>query len=81
MVVPSLLKATNPHPTPRLSSNISSPLCPPFAGAQAKWLQMKLCDLALQEALCAPALSPWQREILLLFTAEGYLGSFLALVL
>ena len=33
---------------PSLTSGISSPLCPlPFAGAQGKWLQMKIYALAL----------------------------------
>ena len=32
---------------PRLSSHISSLLCPPSAGAQGKWLQTKFCTLAL----------------------------------
>ena len=32
---------------PRLSSSISSPLCPSFPRAQGKWLQMKLCALVL----------------------------------
>ena len=37
---------------PRLSSSISSPLCPPFFGTHDKWPQMKFCALALSRALC-----------------------------
>ena len=39
----SLPRATNP----RVSSSISSPLFPPYARTQGKWLQMQFTVLAL----------------------------------
>ena len=67
----SLPKATNC----RLSSSVSSPLCPPSAGAQGKWLQKFFLCWSFKRLSEAPAISFWQAETLLIFAAECYLGS------
>ena len=73
----SLPRATNP----RLPPSVSTPLCPPSARAQCKWLQMKFLCWTFNRLSESPAVSFWQTETLQFFTAGCYLGSFLALVL
>ena len=73
----SFPRATNP----RFSPSISSPLCPPSAGAQGQWQQASFCALALKRLSESLAISPWQTGTQLLLTSRCYLGSFPALVL
>ena len=54
-----LLRATNTT----LSSSFSSALCPPSAGAQGNWLQMKFCTLALYRLSASPAISPCRQKL------------------
>ena len=44
----SLIKATSHS----VFSSVSSPLCPPFARDQGKWLQVKIYVLAIEKPLC-----------------------------
>ena len=54
----SLLRATSF----RLSSCVSSPLCPHSAGAQSKWLQMKFCVGLLRGSLSLQASFPGRQK-------------------
>ena len=40
-----------PEPQTPVSPRVSSLLCPPSAGAQSEWLQMRVCALACKRAL------------------------------
>ena len=73
----SLPRATNP----RLSSSVSSPLCPTFAGTQGKWLQMTIvCVTPFRGSLHLQLSLPRRQKHCCFSTARCYLGSFLALV-
>ena len=55
--------------------------CPPLAGAQGSGCKQNFVCWPLKSLSASPAISPWETETLLLFTAGCYLGFFLALVL
>ena len=62
--------------SPKLSSQVSSPLCPPSARAQGNWLQTDFAHLPFKSLSASPAVFSWQTETLMLFTDGCYLGSF-----